>query len=208
MSLSSIPTSLVRAVTWHRRAVAAVLTALAVLAAVTAMTPQRAPTVDVVVAARDVAAGSRLAAADLTTIAYPEALVPDAAVVNVGQVVGRAASVAISARTPITANALSTASSLTGPGEQLVAFRVPDASVLSLVHVGDLVSVVATTSDNTVVNLASRVRVAALPQQSEAGGLIGGSSSSGGLVVVSCPPKTAATLAGWAASTSLGITVG
>ena len=76
--------------------------------------------------------------------------------------------------------------------ERLVPFRVPDAATVALLQVGDRITVVGSTMDGGVVDLATDVRVAALPV-SQSSGLGGGES--GGLVVVAANAETAARLA-------------
>lgn len=200
--------SLLRTLRWHRRGLAALCAALAVFTGLSALAPRPAATREVVVASHDLAAGAKLASGDVTVVRYPVGLAPVSAVGHAGDAVSRTLSAAVAAGTPLTQSAFSSSSSLAAPGQQLVPFHLSDPSVLTFVHVGDLVSVVVATSDQQAVTLAERVRVAALPQSSGSGGLIGSSGGNGALVVVSCDPATAARLAASAGSSQLGITVG
>ncbi|HEX2856729.1 MAG TPA: SAF domain-containing protein [Propionibacteriaceae bacterium] len=207
MTLTSLARSLTRAVSWHRRPLAALCAAAAMLCLVGVASPPPPVTVAVVVAQRDLAAGSTLSRDDVVVRRFPVALAPSEALSDAGAAAGRTLTAALNAGTPLTSRSLSHAESLAAPGERLVPFRLSDASLLSVVSIGDLVTVVATRGDGTSVTVAERVRVAALPQPASEGGVFG-SSTQGAVVVVSCPPKTAVTLAGWAATSALGIAIG
>jgi len=207
VTLTSLVRSLTRAVSWHRRPLAALCAAGAMLCLVGVASPPPPVTSPVVVAQRDLAAGSTLSADDVAVRRFPAALVPAEAVSDTGGAIGRTLTGALTVGTPLTDRSLSHAESLAAPGERLVPFRLSDASLLSVVSVGDLVTVVATRGDGTSVTVAERVRVAALPQPASDGGVFG-SSTQGAVVVVSCPPKSAVTLAGWAATSALGIAIG
>ncbi len=177
------------------------------LCLVAVASPPEPATTMVMVAARDLTAGSVLTTDDLAGRRYPVALVPARALTDTADAAGRTLSAALSAGTPLTASNLSGASSLAAPGERLVPFRLADAALLALVSVGDLVTVVATAGDGSVVTVAERVRVAALPTEASGDGFLD-SGGTGAVVVVSCPPKTAVALAGWAATSALGIAIG
>ena len=207
VTISSITRSLARAVSWHRRPLAALCAAAAMLCLVSVASPAPPETVPVVVAAQGVDAGAVLGEGDVSVRRFPVTLVPSGALVEVGDAIGRTLTTALTAGTPLTDRSLSRAESLAAPGQRLVPFRLSDAALLSLVSVGDLVTVVAAKGDGTSVTVAERVRVAALPQQASDGGVFG-SSTQGAVVVVSCPPKSAVTLAGWAATSALGIAIG
>ena len=180
---------------------------MAMLCLVAVVSPPPTPTLPILVAAHELSAGSVLAADDLMTRQYPTALVPSGALRLASEAAGHTLGASLSQGSPITRRNLSAASSLAGPGERLVPFRLTDASLLSLVGVGDLVTVVATAGDGSSVTVAERVRVAALPQSASADGFFE-SGSTGAVVVVSCPPTTAVALAGWAATSALGIAIG
>ncbi len=177
------------------------------LCLVAVASPPEPATTMVMVAARDLTAGSVLTPDDLAARRYPVALVPARALTDTTDATGRTLSVALSTGTPLTSSNLSGASSLAAPGERLVPFRLADAALLALVSVGDLVTVVATAGDGSVVTVAEQVRVAALPSEASGSGFLA-SGGTGAVVVVSCPPKTAVALAGWAATSALGIAIG
>ena len=76
---------------------------------------------------------------------------------------------------------------------------------MSLLKVGDVISVVANSSDGTSQTVASNVKVAALPEveTAEFGG-----AQTGALVVVSADEQTANALASASAQSKLGIVFG
>ncbi|MFF7249635.1 SAF domain-containing protein [Embleya sp. NPDC008237] len=78
----------------HRRGLAALSAAVAVFAVIVAVRPAPAPTGPILVAARDLPAGSTPGVADLTLVAMPTALHP----AGVLHAVGQAAGVALPAR--------------------------------------------------------------------------------------------------------------
>lgn len=207
MTITSLRRDLGRFVSWHRRGLAALCAGLAMMCLLAVASPPEPVTTRVMVAARDLTAGSVLTAGDLAARRYPVGLVPSRALTDTGDAVGRTLSAALSEGSPLTAGAVSGASSLAAPGERLVPFRLTDAALLHLVSVGDLVTVVATAGDGSAVTVAERVRVAALPSESSGSGFLD-SGGTGAVIVVSCPPKTAVTLAGWAATSALGIAIG
>ena len=207
MTISSLTRTLTRAISWHRRPLAALCAAGAMLCLVAVASPPAPQTVPVVVAAQELSAGTHLDAADLLVRRFPVGLAPSQALTDADSAVGRTLTTALDAGAPLTVRSLSSAESLAAPGERLVPFRLSDAALLSLVRVGDLVTVVAAAGDGTSVTVAERVRVAALPQPASGGGMFD-STTTGTVVVVSCPPATAVRLAGWAATSALGIAIG
>lgn len=174
----------------------------------TAFSPAPIHTTPVVVANRSLPAGTQLAASDLSIVQFPDALAPTAALGALGEAANKQLSVAVSPGTPLTDNSLLSTNSLAGKGEQLAPFRVSDAAIAALLHVGDIVTVVASTTDNQVVTIARKVRIAALPGAATDSGITSSGSSGGPVVVVSCDEKTAGALAAWAGSSQLGITLG
>ena len=102
MSAALTRTSVRRAVARHRRLLAAGLGAGAVAAALTAVAPAPPDTVGVLTAARDLAAGTALAPADLVVAALPAALVPAGALTDVAAVAGRLAAGPVRQGEPLT----------------------------------------------------------------------------------------------------------
>ena len=165
----------------RRRVLAALCAGVAVLAGVSAVTAPPAPTVDVVVAARDLPAGARLTADDLTTASYvpsaaPAGLVPDAA--------GRLLASPLTTGEPVTEVRL-VGPLLTEGEPDLVAVpvRLPDSGMVGLLEVGDQIDLVAVDpQDGGAGQVAGDVRVLAIPSVEV--DPPGGSTMPGRLVVV------------------------
>ena len=207
MNVSTALRSLRRAALWHRRGLSALAAAVCVLAVVAAVRPPAPRLVTVVVTARAVDAGTKLAAADLTTADLPASAVPDLAVTDTDDVLGATLVGALTRGSVLTASSTVDAGRGVPAGQRLVPFRMHDATVLGLLRVGDRVTVVAT-NDGSMVTLAKQVRVAAIPQSGDSGGVLGGSTESGGMVLLACDPATAEVLAAWSGSASVGIALG
>jgi pilus assembly protein CpaB len=123
----------------HRRLLAALLAAAAAAFGLAAARP-RAPGVRVLVAARDLAGGTRLGPGDVTVRAFPAQVVPAGAI---GHAAGR---------------------TLSGPvrrGEPLA-----DAAVVRLLHIGDRVDVLAARAEGPLParTIAAAVPVVAVPR--------------------------------------------
>ncbi|MDP9399122.1 MAG: SAF domain-containing protein, partial [Actinomycetota bacterium] len=134
-----------RAVSWHRRLVAAALAGGAVAAGIGALAPAPPPTVPVLAAARDLAAGAPLAPPDLALVRLPPDAVPAGALHDGAAVTGRVLAGAIRRGEPLTDVRLVGASLLAGLGRDLVAapVRIADAGAVRLLQPGDLVDVLA-----------------------------------------------------------------
>ncbi len=198
-----------RAVSWHRRLLAAGLAAIAVAAGIHAVEPAEPVTVPVLVAARDLAAAVPLAAADLEVRALPEALVPLGVLQPGDETVGRLLTGAVRTGETLTDVRLLGPSLVDGLGAGAVAtpVRVADAGVVGLVRPGDRVDVLATpaTLDAEVGAThvaASGVIVVAIPDPSTPGGF-----GDGALLVLATSPQTAADLAAATVTSRLSITV-
>ena len=189
---------------WPRRVVIGVLL---VAAAVLAVRPDGAQvpaaavgaTEHVVVAARDLAAGTELAAADLRIVSMPVGIVPSGASPRAAGLIGRIAAGAIRRGEALT-DARVVGPGLTaglGPGESAAApVRIADPDAAALARVGDRVDVLGTpvAPDGTqatageTVTVASAVRVlAVLHSRDPADGVV---------LVVATSEAAARTLAG------------
>ncbi|WP_210502937.1 SAF domain-containing protein [Nocardioides xinjiangensis] len=176
----------------RRRLIAATLAAAAVFSALRTLAPPPPDTVDVLVAARDLPAGSLLGDDDLVRRAWPAELAPPgAADVAAGRVlagaVGRGEVVTgVRLVGPDLADA--------EPGRTVVPVRLPDAGMATLLRPGDEVDLMATdpgTGESELV--AGGVTVLATPTgvpEGPAGG------SGGALVVVGTSPAEAVAVAG------------
>ena len=158
--------------------------------------------VPVVVAARELPAGTVLTAEDICVVEIPQQVLPDGWRELPDEVIGATTTGPMTRGTVLTSAATRTGPG-PGDGRVVVPFRVNDASTASLIRVGDLITVVGSSPDGSVVELASRVEVTALPSPDESWG-----SSTGALIAVACDPSTGAQLAAAAGQMSLGIVLG
>jgi Flp pilus assembly protein CpaB len=174
----------------HRRGLAALLAGVAVLVGlrVSAGPPPR--TVDVPVAARDLAAGATVAATDMTTARLDPALVPHGVVHDP---TGVTLAGPLRAGEPITDVRVAGASlAAAHPGLVALPLRLPDAGVVGLLRAGDRVDLVATDpaagSSSVLVTdaLVLAVPAAAAASEGAGGGL------TGRLVVLGVPPHLVA----------------
>ena len=210
MSESSTPrpwrTRLTNLVRWHRRSLAAVAAGVAVLAGLNVVAPSEAHTVSVTVAARELPPGHHLVAADLTTADYPPHLVPDGSTVAPADLVGHVLIGPAPRGTPLGTAQVVDASRLPA-GRMLVPVRVDDPAMMSLLRVGDLITVIGSDDSGAPLVLARRVRIAAVPASTEQGPL-GGASSVGGMVVVDVDEATAVKLSAWSSNPGLSVSLG
>lgn len=196
----------------HRRGVVALLLSVAAGAAVLALAPPAPPTVSVLVAAHDLAAGVMLAPADVRVSALSEHMVPSGALVAPGDTVGRVLAAPVRAGEPLTDVRLVGPALLRSlPDGQVGApLQLADADVAALLRPGDLVDVVAAPPHDVAGGstaprvVAERVRVLAVSTPRSAGAL-GVAADSVPLVLVAAPPATAVDLA--AASVTQGLAV-
>ena len=180
-----------RAVLARRRPLAALLTAIAVLAALRTLAPPPEPTARVLVAAHDLEPGAVLGAEDLTAAAYPVGTVPDGLARDP---VGRILAAPLRRGEPLTDVRL-VGPSLTAGYDGLVAVpvRLPDAGTVDLLTVGDRVDLVAADPGGGGVRVvAAGVPVLALPRASAGPASAG---LTGRLVVVGATPGSAAAIA-------------
>jgi pilus assembly protein CpaB len=189
-----------------RRAIAAVLV---VLAAVLALIPGRASSADedVVVAARDLAAGTVLGASQVTLRGLPEQVIPDGAARVPAAVLNRTLAAPVRRGEPLT-NVRLTGSDLTraistNQDTVSVPLRLADPGVAALLRPGATVDVVTVgeRQDEPVV-LARAARVLAVLEAGARGG-----EHDGRLVVVALDPVAATRVAAASISQTLTVTV-
>jgi pilus assembly protein CpaB len=189
-----------------RQVAAAVLTLTAlVLALRPSPSPAAAdgpPTVPVVVAARDLPAGTVLTAADLTTADYPASVVPAGVVGEARAMLRQVLAGGVRRREPITDARLvgPGVTALLPAGQVAAPVRLADLAVAALVHTGDRVDVLATAADAPTAELvAEGALVVAATGTDEAAG--------GGLLLLAVDDGTAARLAAAATSATLTVTL-
>lgn len=178
-----------RAVSWHRRLLAAGLAAASVAVALHLLEPRPAPTTSVLAAAHDLPAGVHLTPSDVREIDLPSALVPAGALTARDPVGARMLAA------PVRSGETLTDVRMLGPdllaaqndraggvrSEPLVAapVRIADPGALSVVRVGDQIDVLAAETDETQVHTTARTvvgaaRILALPGAGDHGGRASG----------------------------------
>lgn len=198
-----------RAVTSHRRLLAAGLAAASVALALAALRPAPPPTTEVLVAAHDLAAGDTLAASDVRSVALPAEAVPDGVFRDGATVAGQVLAAPLRRGEPVTDVRLVGAASLHGYGEDKVGtpVRIADPGIADLLHPGSVVDVLAVptaaglqaTGPAKVV--AKDVRVVSVPTARDS------ATRQGTLVVLATTPKEAAKLARGASDARLSVTL-
>lgn len=192
-----------RLLTRYRRLLSALLAAISVLTIVQAVAPASSARQPVVVAARDLASGTALAASDVTVAQMPPALVPAGSTASVDRIVGR------SLAGPMRAGEVVTDRRLIGPpliagyprGAVAAPVRIADPGAVSLLQVGDRIDVYAARSDVSAADLVvGHAPVVALPRLDDG-------AQQGSLVVLAVTPYQAATLAGASAVGPLSVTL-
>ncbi|WP_020575947.1 SAF domain-containing protein [Actinopolymorpha alba] len=214
---------LMRAVSWHRRLLAAALAAASVAVGLHLLQPNPAPTVLVLAAARDLPGGAALTRSDVRQVALPRDVVPRGVLRPGDPLATRTLAGPVRAGEPLTDARMLSPSLLAHLSEgkdtpdDLVAapVRIADAETVGMVRVGDRIDVLAAhtgveTASRPAELIARAVEVVSLPGRHEpsdaaAGGLpdldeLGsisgdGASGDGGLVVVAVPATVAADLA-------------
>ena len=198
-----------RTLDWHRRSIAAVLAGLAVLTSLSALAPKHPPTSEVWTAARDLAGGSPIRAADLVLARLPLALVPAGALRPGSAVVGRLLAAPVRRGEPLTDVRLlgpSLLAALARPGQVAVPVRLADgAAAAALARPGETVDVLAVGSLDDAATGAAPVVVASAATVLAVPGRDSVSGSDAGLVVVAVTPEQAAALASAAARSRLSL---
>ncbi|MFI7481788.1 SAF domain-containing protein [Kocuria sp. M1R5S2] len=128
----------------RRRLAAALLAGLAAALVVLRLSPPGTGTAPVVTAAEPLSAGTVVTAEQLLVTDYPHALVPEGAVADPAELVGRTLAAASGRGEPLTAAAVVGPGLLTGrpAGVTAVTLRIHDPGVLRHVRTGDHVDVV------------------------------------------------------------------
>jgi Flp pilus assembly protein CpaB len=195
-----------------RRVAAGVLMTLALFLA---LRPAPAPARDaapsavaVVVAGRDLAAGTELSDSDLAVARLPSEFVPAGLVAHPADLTGRVLAGSVRAGEPLTDVRLVGAglTALLEPGQVAAPVRLSDLAVAALVRSGDRVDVLASPPEadraETVVPDAL-VLAAGKPGTDDAAG----TDPAAGLLLVAVDGATAARLAAAAASSTLTVTL-
>ena len=196
------PQDLLRAASRHRRLLAAGLAAAAVASGLSAVAPAAPPSTSVLVAARDLAAGTALAADDLVRAALPTGLVPDGAVLQSAAAVGRVVAGPVRRGEPLTDVRLLGAALLPAGPDVAVPVRLAEPATGALVQPGDVVDVLSAAPEGgpAAAVVATGLPVLSVPDLQDAAG-------EGALVVVAASRSTAARLAAAAVTGRLSVVV-
>ncbi len=193
----------------HRRVVAALLAAMAVAFAVSAVAPTPPARVSVLAATRDLPAGVALSTDDVGPRDVPPELVPAGALRPGDDVAGRLIAGPVDRGELLTARRLVSPSLLHGLTAEAVAtpVRIADAGSVRLLRSGDSIDVLAAGEGGDAAPgpadvVAEGVRVLAVPTEEEPGAA---RTDGGGLVVLATTPAQAAVLASAAVSARLSI---
>lgn len=191
-----------RRLLWRWRHVvllAAVLTAG--WAAVGELRPPDPPTLDVLVTARDVPAGTQLAAADVRVVALPRELVAARTLRSAGEAVGERLAVGLPGGFPLAEEVLVGPGLAAGvpAGEVVVPVRLADPAAVRALRPGDRVDLLATSADAAAAEGGAQVVAAGAlvvaREEGGGGGLLGGEEPAA-LVFVSVPRGTAPAVVG------------
>ncbi len=217
-----------RALSWHRRLVAAALAAVAVLAALDVLRPAPVLGVPVVVASRDLPAGARLDATELTVVLERPGTAPSGSARSPAELTGALLAAPLRAGEPITDVRLVSAALLAAYAPSLgrdvgeATVRLSDPGGVATVTAGSLVDVLAATTAGPRAGapasvIAAGVPVLAVPGRaagptSTGGGLLSAAASqpvdsAGGLLVLAVTPATARLLAQAAVTSQLSVLV-
>ncbi|MDU1582008.1 SAF domain-containing protein [Cutibacterium granulosum] len=165
---------------------------------------QRPPrgTVCVVNAKEPISGGSRVQAKQVGTICVPESMVPEGKFGRVDEVIGQSVSIDVPTGAILTSSHLLTRSHAK-PGTALVGVQLSDSSLLSMLRVGQRVSVVASGDDGPGI-IAKDAVIRGLPHEG-GGGLMSNDQSE--LIVVSTDEQSAARVATQNSQGQIGIVV-
>ena len=162
-----------RALRWHRRLLAAGFAMVAVYCVLTVLTEPE-PGVRLLVAAREVPAGATLSPADLTVLTLPPEAVPDGALTEPDQALGRTVVAQVPPRAVITTSCLTSTGTLVAPGRLALPVTLAAAAPVALLRPGDTIDLLGVGSTGVVEVLARGVRVVTITVADQAGGLVAG----------------------------------
>jgi Flp pilus assembly protein CpaB len=199
-----------RAVAWRRRLLSAGLAAGSIAFALQALAPPPPAGTDVVVAARDLAAGAVVSTGDLRVAHRPAGDVPSGALTSTAAATGRPVSSAVRRGEVLTDVRLVGPAALRGLADGTVAapVRVVDAESAALLRPGDVVDLLAASATPDAPTgearlVASGVRVLLAPRQQRSSLTAG--LGNGALLLVATSSSTAARLAAAAVTDRLSV---
>lgn len=179
-----------RGVLARRRLLAALLAAVAVFAGLRAVTEPPPASVPVTVAARDLPAGSLLAAGDVTRVDFAPDSVPDGLA---DSPVGERLAAPVARGEPLTdLRLLGTALTGSDPERRAMPVRFPDSGQVALLEPGMRIDVLATDPQGGGAEHVAAAVVLTVPDPAEDGAA---GSSPGRLVVLGVTPEAVETVA-------------
>ncbi|MFI6583544.1 SAF domain-containing protein [Embleya sp. NPDC050493] len=187
----------------HRRGLAALSAAVAVFAVIVAVRPAPAPTGPILVAARDLPAGSTPGVADLTLVAMPTALHPAGVLHAVGQAAGVALTGPLRRGEPVTDVRVARSGGPRDTGTVALPARFADADAVAVLRPGDRIDVLAAPAPEHPGPARLIVPAALVVARPAATG----ASSTGALLILEVPRAAAAELAGAANGPALTYTI-
>lgn len=195
--------SLARVVSWHRRKLAVIAAVLAVLTGINAAAPRPAETITVLRAGQLLPGGSPITESQLRLEAVPIGSVPEDALTDPGQALGRIVSAPVPKGQVLTGYDLVGERSLR-PGRVLAPVRLSDPGLAVVLRPGDVIDIVASDGQSGAATIVAReARVVTIPAMGES---IGRSDTgSGVLLLVEVDGETATALARAAGTSSLTV---
>ena len=180
-----------RAVLVRRRLLAAVLAGVAVASGLHAAAAPPPPSVRVLTAARDLPAGTVLAGSDLAEAEFAPDSVPDGLATDT---IGRTLAAPLRSGEPVTdVRLVGEPLARSDPDLTAIPVRFPDAAMVDLLQVGDVIDLIATDPQGSGAGVvAADVPVLAIPPIDAAAG---GDGQAGALVVVGAAPAEVTRLA-------------
>lgn len=196
-----------RAIRRHRALLAGGLAAAAVATALPVLAPSPPAGLVVVAAARDLAPGTPLVAADLAHVSFPQAVVPAGVLTSAADLVGRVLAGPVRQGEALTdVRLLGSGLLLHSSGLVATPVRLADPATAAFLRAGDRVDVLAARTalsgpaSTAATTVAAGVQVLAVPRAGDDG-------AEGALVVLAATPATAAKLAAAAVGSRLSVTV-
>lgn len=181
---------LLRALSWHRRLLAALAAAIACFSVLQVVAPKPPETVPAVVLTHAVAAGATLQADDVAETRLPVEAVSDTALTSSREVVGRVLVAPLPSRAIVTSLSLLSAKRSVRAGLVLAPVRLADDEIAGLVEVGSVIDLFGGSPDGAVGRVATNVRVVTvLPPSSAASGAFSSDSGTGPVVLVEVAPS-------------------
>jgi pilus assembly protein CpaB len=201
--LLALLTAVRRRLLIHRRGLAALCLGVAVWSTLHVIAADPAPTVPAWTAARDLASGTVLRAADFRRTGFRPGTLPDAAAANLSQLVGRTLVTPLDKGQVATSDAVLRADRLAAyPGRAAIAVRISDPDAAGLLQHGDVIGLISSDPQGARApeEITADATVLAVPPSTA-----GGAGQPGRLVVLAVPAAQAPAIA--AAATNRYLTV-